>query len=71
MKRGRPVGSNSFVRVRISDLVKISGQNAIVPVSRVWLRENSVEVVQLIQSKVATIPKESSEEKIEFSLTTF
>jgi hypothetical protein len=71
MKRVRPVGSNSFVRVRISDLVKVSGSNAIIPVSRVWLRENNIEVAQLVQNNVAAIPKESSEEKIEFSLTTF
>jgi hypothetical protein len=73
--KGRPVGSNSFVRVRLCDLVNLIGSNATVPVSKVWLRENGFEEavnapLPPISFRVAE-PEQEPEEKIEFSLTTF
>jgi len=73
--KGRPVGSHSFVRVRLCDLVNLIGVNATVPVSKVWLRENGFE--EAVNAPLPTIsfrvaePEEEPEEKIEFSLTTF
>lgn len=73
--KGRPSGSNSFVRVRLCDLVDLIGANATVPVSKVWLRDNGFEEevnkpLSPIRMKVAE-PDQEPEEKIEFSLTTF
>jgi hypothetical protein len=73
--KGRPAGSNSFVRVRLCDLVNLIGANATVPVSKVWLRENGFE--EAVNAPLPTIsfrvaePEAEPEEKIEFSLTTF
>jgi hypothetical protein len=72
-RRGRPAGSNSFVRVRVADLVKLVGDNVSVPVSKVWLRENGIEAAQpvaLVVPQVIEAPEENAP-KIEFSLTSF
>jgi len=53
-RRGRPAGSNSFARIRMVDLLKMVGENAVVPVSKVWLRNNGIEAVDI---KVATVPQ--------------
>ncbi len=45
---------------------------AVVPVSKVWLRENGLELVEPQIKIVATaVAPEQTEEKIQFSLTTF
>jgi len=70
--KGRPVGSHSFVRIRACDLIKMVGEMAVVPVSKVWLRENGLELVEPQIKIVATaVAPEQTEEKIQFSLTTF
>jgi hypothetical protein len=70
--KGRPAGSNSFVRIRARDLIAMVGEGAIVPVSKVWLRDNDIE---LVAPQITVAPEapavESQEEKIQFSLTTF
>ena len=40
-KRGRPMGSNSFVSIKARDLVDLGfiGSETNIPVSKVWLRE--------------------------------
>lgn len=70
--KGRPAGSNSFVRIRACDLIKMVGEMAVIPVSKVWLRENGLEPMEP-QIKITTIAPvaEQQEEKIEYSLTTF
>jgi hypothetical protein len=70
--RGRPTGSNSFIRIRACDLIKMVGEMAVVPVSKVWLRENGLELVET-QIKIATAAPavENTEEKIQFSITNF
>lgn len=35
--RGRPKGSTSFVKIRLSDLIDNFGKNASIPVSKRWL----------------------------------
>ena len=70
--KGRPVGSHSFVRIRACDLIKMVGEMAVVPVSKVWLRENGLELVEPQIKIVATaVAPEQTEEKIQFSLTKF
>ena len=70
--KGRPAGSNSFVRIRARDLISMVGEGAVVPVSKVWLRENGVELISPQMTIVSEAPVvESQEEKIQFSLTTF
>ena len=70
--KGRPAGSNSFVRIRARDLIAMVGESAIIPVSKVWLRDNGVELVSPQMTIVAEAPvAEPQEQKIQFSLTTF
>jgi hypothetical protein len=70
--KGRPAGSNSFTRIRACDLIKMVGDMAVVPVSKVWLRENGLELVEPQIKIVATaVAPEQTEEKIQFSITTF
>ena len=73
MKRskGRPVGSHSFVKIRLCDLEKLVGSMAVVPVSKVWLRENGLDVVEPQIKVVSATAPEETEEKIQFSITTF
>ncbi len=71
--RGRPAGSNSFIRMRLSDLAAQMGENCVVPVSKVWLRENGIttgETLTPIALPIAAVPV-PVEEKISFSLTSF
>jgi hypothetical protein len=69
--KGRPAGSNSFVRIRACDLIKMVGDMAVIPVSKVWLRENGLDVVEPQIKVVSATAPEETEEKIQFSLTTF
>lgn len=72
-KKGRPPGSNSFIKIKMADLLSLVGENGVVPVSKVWLRELGVNVgapVAPIQITAAPEPV-AEEEKISFSLTTF
>ena len=72
-QRGRPKGSNSFVKLKLTDLISIVGADGIVPVSKVWLREKNVDIVESstkIQIAAAHEPV-AEEEKIQFSLTSF
>lgn len=68
--KGRPAGSNSFVRIRACDLIKMVGEMAVIPVSKVWLRENGLEP-QEPQIKIVAPVVEETEEKIQFSITNF
>lgn len=72
-RRGRPAGSNSFVKIKMSDLLSLIGENGAVPVSKVWLRELGVTLDAQpapIQITPAAEPV-AEEEKIAFSITTF
>jgi hypothetical protein len=48
------------------------GEMAVIPISKVWLRENGIELSEP-QIKIITpaVAPEQTEEKIQFSLTTF
>ena len=70
--RGRPAGSSSFVRIRACDLIKMVGEMAVIPVSKVWLRENGLEFSEPQIKVITAAPAvEETEEKIQFSITTF
>ena len=70
--KGRPAGSNSFIRIRACDLIKMVGEMAVIPISKVWLRENGIELSEP-QIKIITpaVAQEQTEEKIQFSITNF
>lgn len=72
-RRGRPAGSNSFVKLRLEDLIAIVGSGAIVPVSKVWLREQNISTDAPVAPVNISAAQEPEEEqpKIEFSLTSF
>lgn len=72
-QRGRPKGSNSFVKVRLSDLRSMFHGDEIVSVSKVWLREKNVDIVEA-STKIPLVAAQepvAAEEKIEFNLTKF
>lgn len=72
-RRGRPAGSNSFVKIRLCDLVALMGDQVVVPISKVYLRENGIDTgekpVTLSLAPAAEPQEETS--KIEFNLTSF
>ena len=48
------------------------GEMAVIPVSKVWLRENGLDVAEPQIKIIASAPApEETEEKIQFSITTF
>ena len=72
-RRGRPAGSNSFVKIRLCDLVALMGDQMIVPVSKVWMRENGIDTGEkpvTLSIAPATEPQEAMP-KIEFNITSF
>lgn len=42
--KGRPPGANSFTTVNLGQLYNLLGANTVIPISRVWLKNNKVEV---------------------------
>ena len=71
-RRGRPVGSTSFVKVKLQDLIALVGEGAVVPVSKIYLRENSIDISHQIAKVVLPVAEEIEEQpKIEFSVTSF
>jgi len=72
-KRGRPKGSTSFTRVKLSDLLESFGVDACVVVSKKWMEDVGLTVspapVRVITAH--TSDSEEPEEKIEFSVNTF
>jgi hypothetical protein len=71
-RRGRPAGSTSFVKVKLQDLIALVGEGAVVPVSKIYLRENSIDISQQPVKMVLSAANEIEEQpKIEFSMTSF
>jgi hypothetical protein len=72
-RRGRPQGSNSFVKLRLEDLIAIVGTGAVVPISKVWLRDQNISIgAAVVPVAIAPAPEPvAEEEKISFSLTSF
>ena len=71
-KRGRPVGSNSFAKIKMSDLLNLVGQDGTVSVSKVWLRELGVDLVeQPATIRLTPVTQAEQQPKIEFAITSF
>jgi len=72
-RRGRPAGSNSFVKIRLCDLVALMGDQVVVPISKVYLRENGIDTGEkpvTLSLAPAAEPQEETT-KIEFKITSF
>jgi hypothetical protein len=74
--RGRPKGSNSFAHVQIKQLLTMLSEEAVIPVSSIWLRNTlglAVEapVVRTITNHQTPIVEEQAEEKVEFHVENF
>jgi hypothetical protein len=74
--RGRPKGSNSFAHVQIKQLLNMLSEEAVIPVSSIWLRNTlglAVEapVVRTITNHQTPIIEDQTEEKVEFHVENF
>jgi hypothetical protein len=74
--RGRPKGSNSFAHVQIKQLLNMLSEEAVIPVSSIWLRNTlglAVEapVVRTITNHQTPIVEDQAEEKVEFHVENF
>jgi len=72
-KKGRPAGSNSFVKIRLCDLIALMGDQVVVPISKVYLRENGIDTGEQ-PAKISIAPAAEPQEentKIEFNITSF
>ena len=65
-RRGRPAGSTSFQKVKLSDLTNNLGPNAAVIVSKKWLDTIGFEVVDTKTTKVQAVATDDLDEKIQF-----
>lgn len=71
-KKGRPQGSNSFVKIKMSDLLNLVGQNGVVSVSKVFLRELGVDIVEKpVIFSLSPVTQADEQPKIEFAITSF
>ena len=70
-RRGRPPGSNSFAKIKLQDLISMVGENAVVKVSTMWLRENHISIEQKVNLVKTVVESEEPESKISFSVTNF
>lgn len=72
-RRGRPAGSNSFVKIRLCDLIALMGDQVVIPISKVWMRENGIDTGEQ-PAKISIAPAAEPQEentKIEFNITSF
>lgn len=74
--RGRPKGSNSFAHVQIKQLLQMLNEEAVIPVSSIWLRDTlglaaEAPVVRTITNHSTPIMEEQTEEKVEFHVENF
>ena len=71
-KRGRPVGSNSFAKIKMSDLLNLVGQDGTVSVSKVWLKQLGVDLVEKPATiRLSPVTQADEQPKIEFAITSF
>jgi hypothetical protein len=70
-RRGRPAGSTSFVRVKLSDLIDSMGVNANIVVSKKWLEEIGLTTETPALTILPQAAPAVEMEKIEFSFSSF
>lgn len=66
--RGRPKGSTSFVKVRVSDLMRYIGKDSTVIVSRRWLQDMGIEIEENNKTKIVT-PVTEQEPQIQYRIS--
>ena len=73
--RGRPSGSNSFANVQIKQLLTLLSEDAVIPVSRIWLRDTFGAIAEpapvIINTANNTVVENQTEEKIQFHIEKF
>jgi hypothetical protein len=70
-RRGRPAGSTSFVRVKLSDLIAAVGVNANIVVSKKWLEEIGLTTETPALTILPQAAPAVEMEKIQFSFAPF
>ena len=73
--RGRPAGSNSFANVQIKQLLALLSEDAIIPVSRIWLRDTFGAISEpapvIINTANNAVVENQTEDKIQFHIEKF
>tara|TARA_B100002019_G_scaffold276940_1_gene276250 strand:- start:627 stop:836 length:210 start_codon:yes stop_codon:yes gene_type:complete len=49
---GRPKGSKSFINVSLQELQKFVGENALIPVRKVWLHEVAIQLMDRVEEEL-------------------
>jgi hypothetical protein len=62
--RGRPIGSSSFVKIRLASLMQLLNPNAEIPISKKY----AIELGLIEAEKVESINRPSEKKPIEFSI---
>ncbi len=52
---GRPKGSKSFINVTLKELKKFVGDDALVPVRKVWLHEVAIQLMDRVDSEADSL----------------
>ena len=50
---GRPKGSRSFINVKLSELKNFVGDDALIPVRKVWLHEVAIQLMDKVEKNDA------------------
>lgn len=48
---GRPRGSKSFIKVSLKELTKFVGDDAMIPVRKVWLHEVAIQLMDKVNDQ--------------------
>ena len=48
---GRPKGSRSFINVKLSELKNFVGDDALIPVRKVWLHEVAIQLMDKVEKE--------------------
>lgn len=67
--RGRPKGSNSFVKIKLSDLNSMLSDDTLVPISKIWFRD--YHNVDVVEERKQIAPAKEQQPAIEFAITSF
>jgi hypothetical protein len=71
-KKGRPLGSTSFIRTSMADLSNLIGPNGSVMVSKKWLDSIGACMEESTVAAIRPIDEPATEQpKIEFQITSF
>jgi hypothetical protein len=54
---GRPKGSKSFINVSLKELQNFVGENALIPVRKVWLHEVAIQLMDRVDLKEPSLKR--------------